>query len=260
MILSLASTSSVFPYRPMSGMMDGIKSWSAFEQQQRENDASSSGPSSAAAAAQKTIGEGINALYVSSSSPDIAPAAAALLRHSGLTAPSNSSRVSGDTTCDSADSQRKDDDEFRLRFHWMRPHPSLAYALEEGSSSQTQNATKVHDNPAVEATKLVEAYRSSQINKLLDVTPATNSEDKDDGDQEGDSGKSCKEKGAEPKSNIPTDKINKANPNLPLELPKLRINLASLVEPPLMSSWLPGEDIGVSYESEEERDNMDEDK
>jgi len=31
-----------------------------------------------------------------------------------------------------------------------------------------------------------------------------------------------------------------------------------LVEPPLMSSWLPGEDTDISYDSDDEGDDMDE--
>eukprot|EP00956_Cyclotella_meneghiniana_P006055 scaffold7867_cov77-Cyclotella_meneghiniana.AAC.6 len=31
--------------------------------------------------------------------------------------------------------------------------------------------------------------------------------------------------------------------DVPIEMPEVRINLASLVEPPLMSSWLPTEEV-----------------
>jgi len=142
-----------------------------------------------------------------------------LLRHAGLNAPSTDSSKDGTA----------DDSEFRLRFHFMRPHPSLAFSLEEGThqakdgddtKANHTKQTKTYSNPAVEASKLMDAYRTSQINKQLDST-------KEDGDD-----------------NNTSDEINTKtkSSNIPLELPKLRINLASLVEPPLMSSCLPGDD------------------
>ena len=248
--------------------MDGMQSWSSFEQQQRNNNIASD-PSSAAA--PTSISKGISALYVSSSSPDIAPAAASLLRHSGLTAPNNS-KGSGKTD-GGFESQRKDDEEFRLRFHWMRPHPSLAFALEEElvggeeikaekeeieqQHTQNKKRPKKQINLAVESSRLMEAYRSSQMKKQLDVT--TNGEGNDGGDPGEDNSKSCNKTEADPTSgNAPTDNMNTITHNLPFELPKLRINLASLVEPPLMSSWLPGEDTDISYDSDDEGDDMDE--
>ena len=198
-----------------------MDSWSKFEQRQKK---SRDDTSSSAQRKNDTNKIGIDALYVSSSSSNIAPASATLLRHAGLNAPSSNSSKDGTATND-------EDPEFRLRFHFMRPHPSLAFALEEEEGGEGEYGTKADDtksnntiqsnNPAVEASKLMDIYRTSQINKQLEST-------KEDGDD-----------------NNTSDDINtttKSTSNLPLELPKLRINLASLVEPPLMSSWLPGDD------------------
>ena len=192
-----------------------MDTWSKFEQRQKKSreDASSSDQRK-----NDTKNIGIDALYVSSSSSNIAPASATLLRHAGLNAPSTDSSKDGTA----------DDSEFRLRFHFMRPHPSLAFSLEEGDGGTNPDNTKHNssnndtksNNPAVEASKLMDIYRTSQINKQLDST-------KGDGDD-----------------NKTSDNINTItkSSNIPLELPKLRINLASLVEPPLMSSCLPGDD------------------
>eukprot|EP00571_Detonula_confervacea_P011080 CAMPEP_0172307798 /NCGR_PEP_ID=MMETSP1058-20130122/8576_1 /TAXON_ID=83371 /ORGANISM="Detonula confervacea, Strain CCMP 353" /LENGTH=250 /DNA_ID=CAMNT_0013020069 /DNA_START=70 /DNA_END=822 /DNA_ORIENTATION=- len=250
--------------------MDGNQTWSSFEQRQ-QNSHLSRDPSSSAAA--PTLGPGINALYVSSSSSDIAPAAATLLRHSGLTAPNNSR--GSDEVGGTADSQRKDEEEFRLRFHWMRPHPSLAFSLEEQlaagktdnldgvksenekESGQSKKSFTEKINPAVESSKLMEVYRYSQMNKQLDIT--TNSEENDNDDHDEDNANPSKGRKAETNSsNLPTGDTDSNTQSLSSELPKLRINLASLVEPPLMSSWLPGEDMGISYDSDDEEDDMNE--
>ena len=220
--------------------MDGVRSWSTFEQQQRDNNPSDGDDVTSSSE------PGIDALYVSSSSLNIAPASATLLRHSGLTAPH--SKESGDTTTGGGE-----DEEFRLRFHWMRPHPSLAFALEEeilegeqtddninGTKSEKEkskqtNNNNVQSNPAVEASKLMEAYRASQIKKQLGTTENTEGSASQDDDN--------------------TNKTKYNATNLPFELPKLRINLASLVEPPLMSSWLPGEDVDISYDDDDNEDD-----
>ena len=198
-----------------------MESWSNFEQRQKKtrDDTSSSDQRK-----NDTKNIGIDALYVSSSSSNIAPSSATLLRHAGLSAPSTNSSKNGTTA------NGGDDQEFRLRFHFMRPHPSLAFSCEEGThqakdvddaKANHTRQTKTHSNPAFEASKLMDAYRTSQINKQLDST-------KEDGDNN---------------NNTSDDNNTKTiSLNIPLELPKLRINLASLVEPPLMSSWLPGDD------------------
>lgn len=247
-------------------VMDGIRTWSSFETQQRRGKGEG-GPSSGDA--PSSVSRGVDALYVSSSSPDIAPAAASLLRHSGLTVPAGP-RGSGESQGEGdGDSQRNDEEEFRLRFHWMRPHPSLAFALEHemgmGSGADKsggiesemskqprgQDAPKKQLNPAVEASKLMEAYRYSQVKKLMDAT--TNSLGNDPGDVE-DADMRVEEsgRGSNPGS-LGNAEAKASIPDLPLELPKLRIKLANLVEPPLMSSWLPGEDMGISCDSDDER-------
>jgi len=43
--------------------------------------------------------------------------------------------------------------------------------------------------------------------------------------------------------------------HVPMEFPKLRINLASLVEPPLMTSWLPGGDGDSSVNCDKESED-----
>jgi len=174
-----------------------------------------------------------------------------------------------------------------LRFHWMRPHPSLAFSLGEHALTTTtttatagamtdsldgiksekrgkrfranSNAPAATKHPAVEASKLMEVYRHSQMNKhQLNIT--SNSEGKGDASdhEEGDYDTFEGATSTAHPINISADDLNSRTHNLSLELPKLRINLASLVEPPLMSSWLPGEDMGISYDSDEEGNDTDE--
>jgi hypothetical protein len=243
-------------------MMDGIESWSAFEQQQRQRKSSLSRSDASIDAAPDNVVPGIDALYVSSSSLDIAPAAATLLRHSGLAAVNKSKDA--DIVGGSKENSQitSTDEEFRLRFHWIRPHPSLAFSLEEVLSTtgaeagiadgnkvqeggedhargQYQISTKIH--PAIESASLMEAYRSSQIKKTPVDIPSRDEDDDRDAPKNHGSDKSSKDADRDPS-------------RIQLEFPMLRINLASLIEPPLMTSWLPGEDYGISCDSEDEGD------
>jgi len=256
--------------------MDGIQTWSSFERRRRNDPAADADDDAPTAVG----GFGIDALYVSASSPNVAPAAASLLRHSGFTAPGGRSggggprtRRDGDDDEGLFDSRRRaeeEDEEFRLRFHWMRPHPSLAFALEgelaksEGGDAKAEEEAgqrppmkgrpKERIHPAIESAKMMEAYRSSQMRKS--PAGAINGGGNDGDDHPSDDGKYFNE--AEVESVSPPAESNGTACDLPLEPPKLRINLASLVQPPLMSSWLPEEDADSSYDSDNEGDGMDE--
>ena len=250
--------------------MDSIQSWSAFEQHQRQRNSGLPRRDASSDAAPDNVVPGTDALWVSSSSPDIAPAAASLLRHSGLAAVDRPKEadIVGTSNEKSQISNTADVEEFRLRFHWMRPHPSLAFASEEilltrGAEAGIADGNKVVEegrgnhargeyrssmkmiDPAIESARLMEAYRSSQMMKTQ-VDVATGDEDHD---------------GDDPK-NQKRDKSSKGSDRgpggFPLEFPMLRINLASLIEPPLMTSWLPGEDIGISCDSDGDEGNMSE--
>ena len=229
--------------------MDGIQSWSGFEQQRRQGNKSPYHRDTSIDAAVP----GIDALYFSSSSPDIAPITASLLRHSGLTAGVTKSKEAH--AVEAGNEESNTDEEFKFRFHWMRPHPSLAFALEDAlltleAEAGTTNGndfeqggenpargecpTGMKINPAIESSRLMEAYRSSQMSKAR-VAVGENHDRDDPKSQSSDSSKD---------TGIGTARF-------PLELPKLRINLANLIEPPLMTSWLPGEDYDISCEEGE---------
>lgn len=248
---------------------DGIQSWSAFEERRQKSCSGSRLDRSNTTSAPDL---GVDALYVSSSSPNIAPAAATLLRHSGLFAPSNREREEDGDQQQAEAQQRKSDEEFRLRFHWMRPHPSLAFSVEDQllseaeteeaaneqstkkdrDSSGTRGKNKLSNkiNPAIESSRLMEAYRYSQMYKNLPRAVESGNVDAADAPDE-----NYDELGVKMnKQPSTTSEIPKIYCNLPLELPKLRINLASLIEPPLMTSWLPGEDISNYYDSEFEEE------
>ena len=277
--------------------MDGIQSWSTFEQQQQQE--SKSANYNASSTTATTAPTGINALYVSSGSSSyenkssISPAASALLRQAALTA-----TVAGGNQQqhhhNQDDQEEEEEDEFRLKFHWIRPHPAVVLALEDewhmgkGSASanddidainNTNNYKECHVgltnvekdvHPAVETSRLMDVYRYGQWNKgrrqyTDDVTANNDNNGVNNDEDDNDVGHLFQEKVTPSNQNLKeredgsphnsNNNIINVNGNmlhnLPLELPMLRINLASLVEPPLLSSWLPGEDIGISYEGEE---------
>ena len=199
-------------------MMDNIQSWSSFDQHQRRN------PQTTRRSAETTSDEGMDALYVSASSPNISQSAASLLQQAGLSG--------GDT-----------EEEFRLKFHWMRPHPSLAFQIEDemihrtpsGGSTEENAGVQQHNkrscnkketlHPAVKASRLMRAHINAQLDN------ATSNENDDDMT-------STRHKTNEHEVTAVRD----PSLDLPIEMPEVRINLASLVEPPLMSSWLPIEE------------------
>lgn len=210
--------------------MDGIQSWSSFEQQQRQRPKSAPRDSTD----DDSSKDGIDALFVSPSSSNIAQSAASLLRQAGLSG--------------------ENDDDFKLKFHWMRPHPSLLFEIEdelmqrEKSDGNTEGGDDDDDNdiermprkkpeskqsqsytidPAIQASRLMKAYRYSQLTNIS--TDEAEMETSDDTSNS--------------KQTQTQQKVTAANIDLPIEMPKLRINLASLVEPPLMTSWLPIEDL-----------------
>lgn len=235
------------------------------------------------------IGLGIDALYFSCSSQNIAPATAKLLRNSGLFPPPQQNKGNEEEEEEEEEDVlpiRNNDNinsnnEFRLKFHWMRPHPSLAFALEEtlslatknadGSSGEDNNNSKepaegdannntnntrrkgdTNIDPAVESTRLMDAYRSSQM--ITNTPKQQQQQQKQQQDsnvptnQDNDDTNNSKNKMTLNKS-ATTDT---ARFSIPLELPTLCINLTELIEPPLMMSWLPGEDYDISCDSDDD--------
>ena len=238
--------------------MDGIQSWSSFEEQQRSGASRVEAPSSEITSDVVEI----DSLYVSSSSQNIAPAAATLLKNTGLsTAPSSNVK---EMEIDRDHNAEPQSEEFRLKFHWMRPHPSLVLSVEDKFltamaesevDDESRKRTETHackkkqkhlkDNPAIESSRLMEVYRSSQMRKS-GALPATDSDCNhtayapDDDDNE---------------SLTATKMHQMFHRHVPMEFPKLRINLASLVEPPLMTSWLPGGDGDSSVNCDKESED-----
>ncbi|KAL7485026.1 hypothetical protein ACHAW6_010621 [Cyclotella cf. meneghiniana] len=228
--------------------MDNIQSWSSFEHRQRQRSTTAGG---AAHEQIKMSNDVADALYVSPSSTNIAQSAIALLRQAGLSGGDNS-----------------EDEQFKLKFHWMRPHPSLILEIQDqlmhqvasseeitddSTDTQQQNKTKELStdsqinnlSPAIEASRLMKAHRYAQLSNVR--TRRTN---EDIQPHDGETQKSCDEVNMRTQSlQNQTTNADDLEPDqshsldLPLEMPKLRINLANLVEPPLMSSWLPGEDM-----------------
>lgn len=201
--------------------MENIQSWSSLEQHRRRHS-----PERRESTNETHSSHGFDALYVSPSSENIAPSAASLLRQAGLSGGDN-------------------DEEFRLRFHWMRPHPSLAFQIEDELMQQekvdeaqgeaaekmkqdeaNQYSTSDTVHPAVEASRLMKAYMYAQSSKA-----SSNKRDKDSSDE-------TEKETEQRKASDETDRVD-----LPIEMPKLRINLASLIEAPLMSSWLPWDNL-----------------
>jgi hypothetical protein len=247
---------------------------------------------------RNAIVPGIDALYVSCSSQNIAPSTAKLLRNSGLFPPpqQNKCNTTRPTEGGHGNDEEEDDlpirdnsnndnnnnnsnNEFRLKFQWMRPHPSLAFALEETLSLVTKNADGSGDDnnnkeskgdannndnnntpwkggtnvdPAIESTRLMDAYRSSQM--ITNITKQQQQQQQQQQDcnvatnQDNDNTKDSKNK----KSLNKTAGTDTTKFSIPLELPTLCINLTDLIDPPLMTSWLPGENYDISCDDSDE--------
>ncbi|KAL3795408.1 hypothetical protein ACHAWO_002655 [Cyclotella atomus] len=199
--------------------MDNIQSWSSFEQQQRSRPSSTLKSST-----DNTPNKDIHALYVSPSSTNIAQSAASLLRQAGLSG--------------------ENDEEFKLKFHWMRPHPSLIFEIQDElmhsneteGSADLQQHDDVNVDPAIEASRLMKGYRFAQLEDMDETDKGT----EDTSMHKAISNTSMQSEKIENE----TEEKEGTRPslNLPIEMPRLRINLANLVEPPLMTTWLPGED------------------
>ena len=103
--------------------MNSIQSWSAFDEKVQNNNNDSS---------TTLEHNGVNSLYVSKTSENLAPATVALLRQAGLTSSSswNTSKNNNNNNNSDLDAAGSEE-EFRLRFHWMRPHPSLVFQYVE---------------------------------------------------------------------------------------------------------------------------------
>ena len=243
--------------------MNVHSSWAAFDEQVQttNNDIMSS---------SFTTQEhnGVDSLYISKTSENVAPATVALLRQSGLTTSSSSARNTSNNSNDGHLDAEANEEEFRLRFHWMRPHPSIVFSIEEEMAMSMKKKQEVsqsiqtnrHDDmqnglpenrqqqkptPAVTTAKMMQVYRDAQIEQH-----ETLMEEEEGGDEviplEGEANFSQSDNmKAEGKNN---SFVKSSAEVLPFEHPELRVDLSSLVEPPLMTSWLPSaESIDTAY-------------
>ena len=191
--------------------------WSEFEKKASRRGGKASAPTDRRNDA--TGARGAEALYVSESSKNLPPETERLLRYSNL---------SGTTS--TADG--KADDEFKLKFQWIRPHPSPAFLADKQGAASDTNAAAAAKEWARESAQMVEMYCNSQMRKALKRRKKTGKGTGDD-DREDD---------------IEAE-LQRQEMSLELEPPTLRINLAELIEPPLMTTWLPGQDRNISYEN-----------
>ena len=236
-------------------------SWAAFDEQVQTNPSSST-------TTQKH--NGVDSLYISQTSENVAPATVALLRQSGLTSASSSARNSSNNINDSQLNSEENEEEFRLRFHWIRPHPSLVFSIEEDMARNVKKKqeesqsiqTNPHDDitqngvaenrqqqkatPAVTTAKMMQVYRDAKIEQH-------ETQMEEEGGNEAiiplEEDSDCSQSG-----NMKTEGNNNASAKvLPFEHPELRVDLSSLVEPPLMTSWLPStESIDTAYRDDKE--------
>lgn len=235
------------PSQCRSIAMDNIQSWSSFEHRQRQRSTTAGG---AAHEEIKMSNDVADALYVSPSSTNITQSAIALLRQAGLSGGDNS-----------------EDEQFKLKFHWMRPHPSLILEIEDqllhqvarskeitDDDTDTQQQNKSKDpstdsqisnlSPAIEASRLMKAHRYAQLSNVRTRKPNEDIHAHDGTKQSfGEFNMTTQSLQNQTTNADDLEPDQSHSLNLPLEMPKLRINLANLVEPPLMSSWLPGEDM-----------------
>ena len=192
--------------------------WSEFEKKASRRGGNTSVPTDRRNDA--TGVRGAEALYLAESSKNLPPETERLLRYSNL---------SGTTS--TADG--KADDEFKLKFQWIRPHPSLAFLADkqgkQGAASDT--ADTAAENWARESAQMVEMYNNSQTRKATKRRKTGKSTGDDDREDDIEA------------------ELQRQEISLELEPPTLRINLAELIEPPLMTTWLPGQDRNISYEN-----------
>ena len=148
---------------------------------------------------------------------------------------------------------KEEEEEFRLRFNWMRPHPSLVFSLQEdaaaaAAAAATKTATTreehhVHrintkEHPAVVNSQMIHTYRDAIIMKHQKQQQHEMQIRKDEENEE-----VLIEEEVEPSDDDINGNydaiISSSATTLPYELPSLCVDLESLVEPPLMTSWLP---------------------
>lgn len=235
--------------------MNNIQSWSAFDEQvQKKNN---NLPSSSTTLEHS----GVDSLYVSQTSENVAPATVALLRQAGLTS-SSSRNVSNDNNNSNVDSGESEE-EYRLRFHWMRPHPSLVFSIEEeiavkktqeesqpiqtndddGQKKFVESRQQQKLEPAVVTANMMQVYRDAQIEQHEKQMDEEGGNEVILVEEEPNYHQSDNTKAKESEIGV-----TKSSALLPYEHPELRVDLSSLVEPPLMSSWLPSaESIDTSY-------------
>mmetsp|Transcript_22499 Transcript_22499/g.45298 ORF Transcript_22499/g.45298 Transcript_22499/m.45298 type:complete len:237 (+) Transcript_22499:148-858(+) len=235
--------------------MNNIQSWSAFDEKVQNNNNDSS---------TTLEHNGVDSLYVSKKSENVAPAAVALLRQAGLT--SSSSRNASNNNNNSDVEAVESEEEFRLRFHWMRPHPSLVFSLEEEMALKKKQEeecqprqTNDHDKqrksmeslqkpaPAVISARMMQVYRDAQVEQHEQQMDEDCENEVIMQEEEPNHSQSdyMKDQG----SNISFANFTAL---LPFEHPELRVDLPSLVVPPLMTSWLPSaESIDTSYRDEQ---------
>ena len=231
-------------------------SWAAFDEQVQTNRSNNTTQNHS----------GVDSLYISQTSENVAPATVALLRQSGLTSASSSTRNSSNNNNDSQLNAEENEEEFRLRFHWMRPHPSVVFSIEDemarsGKKKQEESSQSIHANPrddtqnrlpqnrqqqeptpAVTTAKMMQVYRDAKIEQHeTQMEEEGGNEDIIQLEEDSDCSQSGNMKAG--------DNYNNSSAKvLPFEHPELRVDLSSLVEPPLMTSWLPSaESIDTAY-------------
>eukprot|EP01083_Nonionella_stella_P004724 13728_1 len=112
----------------------------------------------------------------------------------------------------------------RVELQWMRPHPALLFQASEQRDGEVP--IDLCSKIAVEASELVNCYANRK--KLKRKRNETDIDDK-------------LSSGAV----LPTSDVSKYM-NL-MCLPRVKVDLTQLIDPPLLSQWIPGQDISIDY-------------
>jgi len=116
----------------------------------------------------------------------------------------------------------------RLQFQWMRPHPASAILAAAAAAKGSKNAQPALPQHVIESARMVERYRRARH----DAARATGK--KNDRNNTG-------------HHQQPDQQMIQQHQKI-----EISVELTSLFDPPLLSEWTPGIDIGISYNDDDD--------
>ena len=125
----------------------------------------------------------------------------------------------------------------RLQFQWMRPHPSSAIlAAAAAAAAKGSDAQPALSQHVIESARMVEQYRRARHDAKATGKDASGINNNSGHHQQ------------------PDQQMIQQQQNI-----GIAVELTSLFDPPLLSEWTPGIDIGISYNDDDDDDSCDSD-